>query len=111
LSRQLLAQLKIDQYFPIVIGGDTLPVKKPDPEHLFEAVRQLGGDLATTIMVGDSEADIDAAKNARLPSICVSFGYTRIPVPDLGADVVIDHFDEFPSALAKLLPAQFGDWR
>ncbi|HEY4344960.1 MAG TPA: HAD-IA family hydrolase [Parvibaculum sp.] len=111
LSRQLLAQLRIEQYFPVVIGGDTLPVKKPDPEHLFEAVRRLGGDLSTTIMVGDSETDIDAAKNARLPSICVSFGYTRIQVPELGADVVIDHFDEFPSALAKLLPAQFSDWR
>lgn len=111
LSRQLLAQLKIEQYFPVVIGGDTLPVKKPDPEHLFEAVRRLGGSVSSTIMVGDSETDIDAAKNARLPSICVSFGYTRIPVPDLGADVVIDHFDEFPGAIAKLLPSHFGDWR
>lgn len=111
LSRQLLAQLRIDHYFPVVIGGDTLAVKKPDPEHLFEAVRQLSGDPATTIMVGDSEADIDAAKNARIPSICVSFGYTRVPVPDLGADIIIDHFDEFPGALAKLLPAHFGGWR
>ena len=74
-------------------------------------MRQLGGDVAATIMVGDSETDIDAAKNARLPSICVSFGYTRVPVPDLGADIVIDHFDEFPAALVKLLPAHFGHWR
>lgn len=111
LSHQLLARLRIDRFFPVVIGGDTLPVKKPDPEHLFEAIRRLGGDPATAVMVGDSETDIDAAKNARLPSICVSFGYTRVPVPQLGADVVIDHFDEFPAALAKLLPAQFGDWR
>lgn len=110
LSRQLLEKLAIDRYFPVVIGGDTLPVKKPDPEHLFEAVRLLGGDRGAAVMVGDSEADIGAAKNARIPSICVSFGYTRVPVSELGADIVIDHFDEFPRALATLMPSHFGDW-
>lgn len=108
LSRKLLEMLGIDHYFPVVIGGDTLPVKKPDPEHLFEAIRQLGGERKDAVMVGDSEADVDAAKNAGLPSICVTFGYTRTPVAELGADVTIDHFDAFPAALAKLLPAHFG---
>ncbi len=111
LARQLLSKLRIDHYFPVVIGGDTLPVKKPDPEHLFEAVRLLGGDRASAIMVGDSETDIDAALNAKMPSICVSFGYSRQPVPELGADVVIDHFEEFPAALVRLLPGHFGGWR
>ncbi len=111
LARQLLAELRIDHYFPVVIGGDTLPVKKPDPEHLFEAVRLLGGERSSAIMVGDSETDIDAALNAKMPSICVSFGYSRQPVPELGADVVIDHFDEFPAALARLLPSHFNGWR
>lgn len=110
LARQLLRALSIDQYFPVVIGGDTLPVKKPDPEHLFAAVRLLGGDNESTIMVGDSEADIDAAINAAMPSICVSFGYSRLPVPELGATVIIDHFDEFPTALTKILPDHFRDW-
>jgi len=111
LARQLLGELRIDHYFPVVIGGDTLPVKKPDPEHLFEAVRLLGGDRSSAIMVGDSETDIDAALNAKMPSICVSFGYSRQPVPELGADIVIDHFDEFPAALARLLPSHFEGWR
>lgn len=110
LARQLLSELGVDQYFPVVIGGDTLAVKKPDPEHLFAAVRLLGGDLASSIMVGDSETDIDAALNAKMASICVSFGYSRRPVPTLGAGVVIDHFDEFPAALARLLPDHFRDW-
>ncbi|MBX3497401.1 MAG: phosphoglycolate phosphatase [Parvibaculum sp.] len=108
LSRQLLEMLGIDRYFPVVIGGDTLPVKKPDPEHLFEAIRRLDGDAGHSVMVGDSDADIEAAKNARIPSICVSFGYTRVPVAELGADLVIDHFDAFPAALATLLPGHFG---
>ena len=111
LARQLLGELRIDHYFPVVIGGDTLPVKKPDPEHLFEAVRLLGGERSSAIMVGDSETDIDAALNAKMPSICVSFGYSRQPVPELGADVIIDHFDEFPAALARLLPSHFEGWR
>lgn len=110
LARQLLGELGVERYFPVVIGGDTLAVKKPDPEHLFAAVRQLGGDLASSIMVGDSETDIDAALNAKMASICVSFGYSRRPVPTLGANVVIDHFDAFPAALARLLPDHFGDW-
>ncbi|MBX3504389.1 MAG: phosphoglycolate phosphatase [Parvibaculum sp.] len=108
LSRKLLEMLAIDHYFPVVIGGDTLPVKKPDPEHLFEAIRRLGGENAHSVMVGDSETDVHAAKNAKLPSICVTFGYTRIPVAELEAEATIDHFDEFPAALAKLLPAHFG---
>jgi phosphoglycolate phosphatase len=110
LSRQLLATLSIDHYFPVVIGGDTLPVKKPHPEHLFEAVRQLGSAPEQAIMVGDSETDVAAAKNARMPCICVTFGYTREPVETLGADLLIDHFNEFPLALAKLAPRHYGHW-
>jgi len=109
LSRKLLEMLGIDHYFPVVIGGDTLPVKKPDPEHLFEAIRQLGGMRENAVMVGDSETDVYAAKNAGLPCICVSFGYTRVPVAELDAEAVIDHFNEFPAALAKLLPGHFGN--
>lgn len=111
LARQLLSELRIDHYFPVVIGGDTLPVKKPDPQHLLEAIRLLGGEHASAIMVGDSEADVDAAINAKIPSICVSFGYCRQPVKELGANIIIDHFDEFPAALAQLLPEHFGSWR
>ncbi len=109
LSRKLLEMLGIDHYFPVVIGGDTLPVKKPDPEHLFEAIRQLGGMRENAVMVGDSETDVHAAKNAGIPCVCVSFGYTRVPVAELDAEAVIDHFDEFPAALAKLLPGHFGN--
>ena len=53
-------------------------------------------------------SNVHAAKNARLPSICVTFGYTRVPVAELGAEATIDHFDQFPAALAKTLPAHFG---
>lgn len=110
LSRQLLETLGIAKYFPVVIGGDTLPVKKPDPAHLWEAVRQLGSTKTDAIMVGDSETDTAAAQNAAIPCICVSFGYRRVGLDELGADLVIDHYREFPAALAKLQPRHFGHW-
>ena len=108
LSHKLLNELGLAPFFPVVIGGDTLPVKKPDPEHLLEAIRRLGGTPDHAVMVGDSAPDIDAAKAAGIPSICVSFGYTRVPVQELGADFIIHHFDEFPAALARALPHHFG---
>lgn len=110
LSRQLLETLGIARYFPVVIGGDTLSVKKPDPEHLWEAVRRLGSARSDAIMVGDSETDTAAAQNAAIACICVSFGYRRVGLDELGADLVIDHYREFPAALAKLQPRHFGHW-
>ncbi|MGX1196818.1 HAD family hydrolase [Parvibaculum sp. MBR-TMA-1.3b-4.2] len=109
LSRELLRVLEIDRFFPVVIGGDTLPVKKPDPEHLFEALRQLKVEPIHAVMVGDSETDTAAAKNAEIPCICVDFGYRRVPLEELGADYLIGHFDEFPKALEAILPRHFGE--
>ncbi len=107
LTHQLLDTLEIAQFFPVVIGGDTLSVKKPDPLHLTEAVTRLGGDIGGTVMVGDSGPDISAARAAAIPSICVTFGYTDTPAPDLGADHLIDHFDALPRALKTLRPDHF----
>ncbi|MBI1263023.1 MAG: phosphoglycolate phosphatase [Rhizobiales bacterium] len=110
LSHKLLETLGIAKYFTVVIGGDTLPVKKPDPEHLFEAVRRLGTLPSEAIMVGDSETDTAAAKNAAIPCICVSFGYRRVALDELGADIVIDDYQAFPKALSSLLPQHFAEW-
>ncbi len=104
LSLQVLNLLDLDRFFPVVIGGDTLPVKKPDPEPLLEAVRRLGGDPSVTVMVGDSIYDIEAARNAGVRSIALSFGYTHIPPQELGADCLIDHYSQFLPALRTLLP-------
>lgn len=105
LSLRVLELLDLSRFFTVLIGGDTLPVKKPDPEPLFEAVRRLGGDPARTVMVGDSPFDIDAARNAAMPAIAVSFGYTHVPPREMGADVVIDHYNEFLEALDGIVPS------
>lgn len=91
LSRRLLAELDLDRHFGALVGGDTLPVRKPDPEPLFEACRQLGSDPARTIMVGDSITDVRAARNANMPVICVSYGYNHgEDIHSAGADWVVD---------------------
>jgi phosphoglycolate phosphatase len=54
-------------------------------------------------MVGDSRTDIVTAKNARIPVVAVPFGYTEVPVEELGPDMVIGHFDELFDAVENLL--------
>jgi len=107
LTHRLLEALNVAHFFPVVIGGDTLPVRKPDPQHLLEAITRTGGSAKAAIMVGDSAPDFEAARAASIPSICVTFGYTDQAPDSLGADVLIDHFDALPGALSALLPNHF----
>ena len=94
LSLKLLAELGIIGKFGAVVGGDTLPVMKPDPAPLREAASRLAVPLANTIMLGDSETDIRTAQNAGIPVIAVTFGYTAAPVETFGPTHVISHFDQ-----------------
>lgn len=91
----LLERMGLEHWFEMVIGGDTLTVKKPDAEPLLLAMRTLGGSPGTTVMIGDSAADAEAAYNAGLPSVLVRYGYNYGPSVDtLGADVVVDSLTE-----------------
>jgi phosphoglycolate phosphatase len=59
--------------------------------------------LARAIMVGDSVTDIKTSRAAGVPVIAVDFGYTDVPVTELGPDRVISHFDELAAACAALM--------
>jgi phosphoglycolate phosphatase len=100
---ELLKVLGLKERFAFISGKDTFDVFKPDPRHLTETIRLAGGDVSRAVMVGDSKTDIDTAKAAGIPVVGVSFGYTNIHVRDLGADSVIDHFDDLNSAIQTLL--------
>lgn len=102
-SRLLLEALGIADRFAAISGQDTYGVRKPDPRHLQETIREAGGTVASAIMVGDSEVDIQTAKAARVPVVAVDFGYSRIPVADLGPDRVISHFDDLYDAAISLI--------
>jgi phosphoglycolate phosphatase len=101
LSRALLDALDLSSRFAAIVGPDLAGAAKPDPRHLAYAVEAAGGGRA--LMVGDSAADVGAARAAGAPVVAVSFGYTDIPALDLGADQVIDHFAELPAAARRLL--------
>ena len=108
LSLALLDALNMTDRFAAVIGADRAPAPKPDASHLLTAIAAAGGRPARAIMVGDSASDIGAARAARVPSVLVSFGYTEIPPADLGADLMIDRFDELAGAAARLLNGSPG---
>lgn len=105
LSRQLLGALGLADRFAAIAGQDTFGVKKPDPRHLTETIRAAGGSGTRAVMVGDSEIDVKAARTAGVPVVAVEFGYSPIPVADLGADRVIGHFDALYDAATGLIKA------
>jgi phosphoglycolate phosphatase len=102
LAVKLVAELALDHRFACVIGGDTMGPdgRKPSPDGIREMIRRCGGGRAA--FVGDSIFDIQAARNAGIPSVAVSFGFLMQPVEELMADAVIDHFDELIAALERL---------
>lgn len=102
LSRQLLAALNLDHYFGAVLGGDSLPVRKPDPQHILKTIDALGSDPAFAVMIGDSISDISAAKAANIPVVGVSYGYTDIPVAQLNPDIVIHRLADLAPALVQI---------
>ncbi|WP_299471635.1 phosphoglycolate phosphatase [uncultured Roseibium sp.] len=103
LTLPLLEVLDLAQYFDAVVGGDTYPVSKPHKDPLHGAINRAGGKVRGSIMIGDSGTDIDAARNAGIPVIAVDFGYTPVPVTELGPDKVISHFDELADAIADVM--------
>ncbi len=100
LAREVLGQLGLLDRFAAVIGGDTTAERKPAPAPILEMVRRCGGGRAA--FVGDTIYDIEGARNAGLPAVAVSFGFLSQPVAELGADAVIDHFDQLLPALERL---------
>jgi phosphoglycolate phosphatase len=105
ISRALLPALGLGDLFGAIVGGDTLPRRKPAPEPLLHALAALAHGPEDAVMVGDNGNDVAAARAARMQVIAVSYGYPRMPVADLGADRVIDRFADLPAALNHLAGA------
>lgn len=98
----VLEALGLTSLFSAIVGGDSLPFRKPDPRHVLETLRMMDITPERAAYVGDSETDVVAAKGAGLPVVAVTFGYAHHDVENLGADVLIDHFDRLDHALAEL---------
>ena len=76
-ARKILDVLNMSHYFADVVGGDRFAVRKPDPKPLLHCVEQFGASLETTLMVGDSSNDVEAARRAGIDCIVVSYGYNH----------------------------------
>jgi phosphoglycolate phosphatase len=91
----ILKDLGIADYFEMVICGDTLAKKKPDPLPLLHAAEQLAVQPDSSLMLGDSMSDVKAARAAGFSIICMSYGYNHgEDIRDYHPDAVVDRMDE-----------------
>ena len=96
----ILEQLGVRDVFGIVVSGDTLPVKKPDPQPLLYAAEKLGVSPGQSLMLGDSQSDVKAARAAGFQIICMSYGYNHgEDIRQYNPDLVIDSMTELKDVL------------
>ena len=100
-ARKVLDHFDLTSFFGAIVGGDTMPTRKPEPESLLHAIDYLKAMPHQAVMVGDSKADFGAARNAKTPIILVDWGYSAVDITTLGADALISHYDHLNPALAK----------
>ena len=101
LAENLMKTLGVRNLFGALLGADSLPVKKPDPEHYHETVRRAGGDPKRGCLVGDTVTDRETARAAGVPSILVGFG-PEGDVAHLEPEAILNHFDDLPDVVERL---------
>lgn len=106
LSVQLLEALGLIERFSSIVGADAVADRKPHPDHFRAAVARAGGVVRRSLMVGDTIADVAAARGAGAPSVVVTFGYSDIGAEELGADALIRHFSDLTPVSRRLLAAR-----
>ena len=101
-TEPLLKDLGVFDDFSIVISGDTLSTKKPDPAPLLHAAEFFGCEPANALMVGDSVSDVAAARAAGFQIVCMSYGYNHgVDIREAAPDAVIDSFVEVQPLLEQ----------
>ncbi|MGD9664642.1 MAG: HAD-IA family hydrolase [Novosphingobium sp.] len=105
LARKVLDELDILNRFETVIGGDTMGPgnSKPSAMPIHEMIARCGGGSAA--FVGDTSDDVGAARAAGIKVVATSFGYNDKPTAELGADAIIDHYDELVPLLGRGITA------
>ncbi|AWM87873.1 phosphoglycolate phosphatase [Microvirga sp. 17 mud 1-3] len=93
-TMDILQTLGLHRFFGAVVGGDTLPERKPHPAPLLAALERLGVTPEAALMVGDNYHDVQAARAAGTRAVAVTYGYSHKPHAELGADRLIDTMPE-----------------
>lgn len=106
-THDVLKACGLAEFFEVVIGGDSLSVKKPDPAPLLSAFDALGGH--PLLYIGDSEVDEETARRAGFPFAFFTGGYCHLPEERLTFAVKFDAFDALPGAVRRLARAETGE--
>ncbi|WP_439109990.1 HAD-IA family hydrolase [Lentibacter sp.] len=105
LAVELMRRMGALERFGALVGADTLPVRKPDPEPLFETARRLGGDPKRCLLVGDSDTDRNTARAAGVPSVLVTFGPSGEDMAALEPEALLHDYADLPALAHALLRA------
>ena len=103
LAIDLLKKIGIYDFFEYVAGHNTFEYCKPDPRHLTSVVEILGGDIKKSLMIGDSETDANAAKNAGMPVILLEDGYTEKNITEIYHNHLVKDFVGIEKIVLKYL--------
>ena len=103
LAIDLLKKIGIYNYFEYVAGSNTFDYCKPDPRHLTNVVEILGGQIKKSIMIGDSETDANAGKNAGIPIILLEDGYTEKNTTEIYHNHLIKDFMGIEKIISEYL--------
>ena len=103
LAVDLLKKIKIYDFFEYVAGHNTFDYCKPDPRHLTSVIEILDGEIHKSIMIGDSESDANAAKNAGLPMILLEDGYTEKNITEIYHNHLVKDFIGIEKIVSKYL--------
>jgi phosphoglycolate phosphatase len=103
LAETLLNRLGVRDLFGSMIGADTLPVRKPDPQPYLEAVKQAGGDPRSSLLIGDTETDVKTAQAAGVPVVLVGFGPEGTGVARLVPDALLMGYDQLGKVVRTLI--------
>ena len=103
LAIDLLKKIGIYEFFEYVAGHNTFDYCKPDPRHLTTVIEILDGDLKKSLMIGDSETDANAAKDAGIPLILLEDGYTEKNITDIYHNHLIKDFVGIEKIILKYL--------
>jgi phosphoglycolate phosphatase len=101
-TRTLLAALDLTPLFCAIGGGDSFPVRKPDPAHLLATLRAAGGEPADAVMAGDHRNDVLAARGAGVPCVFCRWGYGTFDMAE-GAAAEARDFAELGTIVRRLL--------
>ena len=103
LAIDLLKKIEIYDFFEYVSGHNTFEYCKPDPRHLLKTIEILNGDRQKSIMIGDSETDANAAKEAEIPMILLKYGYTEKRSEEIYHNHLIKDFIGIEKIISKYL--------